>query len=122
MRIYTCIFQAKCSQDYNTTELFLFTMSQLFYHMCVVVETLPQDCVDNGLVLLLHLLTKFKDTSSLKNKQKDGVKRRTRPKENDGEKLNSKMVKNLENSMLSSINALPDIFEEKHMLLKKLNE
>ena len=122
MRIYTCIFQAKCSQDYNTTKLFLFTMSQLFHHMCVVLETLPQDCVDSGLVLLLHLLTKFKDTSSLKNKQKDGVKGRTRPKENDEEKLNSKMVKNLENSMLISVNALPDIFEEKHMLVKKLNE
>lgn len=114
LQCYVYVTQKRTSLVGVSQDLQLLYISELFHQVCEVTLHLPAEIMDSSLVLLLHIVTKFKDIVT--TTQKD---QRLKVK---SEQTGLKLVKNLENRVCAVVHGLPDSCEEKSMLLKKICE
>ncbi|XP_045188761.2 uncharacterized protein LOC123546493 [Mercenaria mercenaria] len=112
VQCYVSVMKTRCEKVIESREMQVFYLGELFHHACQVTLHLPAEIMDSTLVFLLHILNKFKDVT------KGMVKGQKVKERND--RVGIKLVKNMENGMMSAVQSLPDSCEEKNMLLKKL--
>lgn len=111
VQCYVSVMKRNLDRVIESKKLQLIYLGEIFHHVCEVTFNLQTDLMNSTLVILLHILNKFKDVAMavVRDHRKNKVSLST-----------IKQVKNIENGMISVVQGLPDECEEKHMILKKL--
>ncbi|XP_052788892.1 uncharacterized protein LOC128223658 [Mya arenaria] len=124
---YVSYIKHSCTSLQGSASQELFCLCEIFHQVMHVTLNLMSEVKSQPLVLLMHIVTKFKEVTKAtgdggaKNRMKQSmVSKSDAMKTLSGN--NRKLVKNLENGMLAAVNGLDNENEEKHMLVKKLQE
>ncbi|KAH3796943.1 uncharacterized protein LOC127839182 isoform X2 [Dreissena polymorpha] len=126
LRSYVAFIQTCCDSLTEPCATHLFCLSELFHHACELTVTLDPEVRDAVLVLMMHIVTRFKDVSmGISNDVQMTTNKKLKMASNCDKMLNSNRYacrygRHLEQGMLRVLDDLPDEYEEKRMMKKQL--